>query len=106
MIYMYKKIGVVGDKDSILAFKAIGIEAFPVVGPEEARKTVDRLAMEEYGVVFITEQVASTIEETIERYSDKMLPAVILIPSNQGSLNIGMQKISDNVEKAVGVNIL
>lgn len=103
---MYKKIGVVGDKDSILAFKAIGIEAFPVVGSEEARKTVDRLAMEEYGVIFITEQVASTIEETIERYNDKMLPAVILIPSNQGSLNIGMQKISDNVEKAVGVNIL
>lgn len=106
MIYMYKKIGVVGDKDSILAFKAIGIEAFPVVGEEEARKTVDRLAMEEYGVIFITEQVASTIEETIERYNDKMLPAVILIPSNQGSLNIGMQRISDNVEKAVGVNIL
>lgn len=106
MIYMYKKIGVVGDKDSILAFKAIGIEAFPVVGEEEARKTVDRLAMEEYGVIFITEQVAATIEETIERYNDKMLPAVILIPSNQGSLNIGMQKISDNVEKAVGVNIL
>ena len=36
----------------------------------------------------------------------QMLPAVILIPSNQGSLNIGMQRIRDNVEKAVGVNIL
>ena len=32
--------------------------------------------------------------------------AVILIPSNQGTLNIGTQRISDNVEKAVGVNIL
>jgi len=35
-----------------------------------------------------------------------VLPAVILIPSNQGTLNIGTQRISDNVEKAVGVNIL
>ena len=26
--------------------------------------------------------------------------------NNQGTLNIGMQRISDNVEKAVGVNIL
>ena len=31
---------------------------------------------------------------------------MILNTSNQGSLNIGKQRISDNAEKAVGVNIL
>ena len=35
MIFMYKKIGVVGDKDSVLAFKAIGIDVFPVVDEDE-----------------------------------------------------------------------
>ncbi|MEG0642059.1 MAG: V-type ATP synthase subunit F [Clostridium sp.] len=104
-MYMYK-IGVVGDKDSILAFKAIGIDVYPVVQAEEAQKTIDKLAMNNYGVIFVTEQIAQNIVETIERYNKQMLPAIILIPSNQGSLNIGMQKISDNVEKAVGVNIL
>lgn len=106
MIVMYKKIGVVGDKDSVLAFKALGIEVFPVVEKEEARKTIDRLAMTDYAVIFVTEQVAKDVQETIERYNRMILPAVILIPSNQGSLNIGIQRISDNVEKAVGVNIL
>ena len=103
---MFKKIGVVGDKDSVLAFKALGIDVFPVVGDDEARKTIDRLAKNDYAVIFVTEQVAVGIEETIERYTREVLPAVILIPSNQGTLNIGMQRISDNVEKAVGVNIL
>lgn len=102
---MYK-IGVVGDKDSVLAFKAIGIDVYPVIEPDEARKTIDRMAMEKYAVIFVTEQVAKDIDETIERYNKETLPAVILIPSNQGSLNIGMQRIKDNVEKAVGVNIL
>ena len=106
MIVMYKKIGVVGDKDSVLAFKALGIDVFPVVEVDEAKKTVDRLAMNDYAVIFVTEQVAKDIEETIERYNRQILPAVILILSNQGTLNIGMQRISDNVEKAVGVNIL
>lgn len=106
MIVMFKKIGVVGDKDSVLAFKALGIDVFPVAHNDEARKTVDKLAMNNYAVIFVTEQVAQGIEETIERYTREMLPAVILIPSNQGTLNIGMQRISDNVEKAVGVNIL
>jgi len=104
-MFMYK-IGVVGDKDSVLAFKAIGIDVYPVVEAEEARKVIDKLAYNNYAVIFVTEQVAQNIEETIERYNKMMLPAVILIPSNQGSLNIGMKKISENVEKAVGVNIL
>ena len=103
---MYKKIGVVGDKDSVLAFKALGIDVFPVVEDEEARKTIDKLAMTGYAVIFVTEHVAKNIEETIERYTRQVLPAVILIPPNQGTLNIGKQRISDNVEKAVGVNIL
>ena len=103
---MFKKIGVVGDKDSVLAFKSIGIDVFPVTHNDEARKIVDKLAMNDYAVIFVTEQVAEGIQETIGRYTKQMLPAIILIPSNQGTLNIGMQKINDNVEKAVGINIL
>lgn len=106
MIYMHKKIGVVGDKDSVLAFKALGIDVFPVVEAEEARKAVDNCARNNYAVIFVTEQVAQNIEETIARYNEQILPSVILIPSNQGSLNIGLKRISDSVEKAVGVNIL
>ncbi len=105
MIYMYK-IGVIGDKDSILPFKALGIDVFPVVGPEETRRTLDTLAKQKYGVVFITEQSAVLIPESIERYVKEIIPAVILIPSNQGSLNIGLERINKNVEKAVGSNIL
>ncbi|NLB23236.1 MAG: V-type ATP synthase subunit F [Clostridium sp.] len=102
---MYK-VAVVGDKDSILAFKALGVDVYPVIQPEEARKIIDQLARDKYGIIFITEQAAQAIPETIDRYNRIMTPAVILIPSNQGTLNIGMQRIRDNVEKAVGSNIL
>jgi len=102
---MYK-VGVVGDKDSILAFKALGVDVFSVLDKAEARKVVDRIAANGYGIIFITEQIASLIPETIERYNDKIIPSIILIPSNQGTLNIGMERINKNVEKAVGTNIL
>ena len=101
-----RKIGVVGDKDSVLAFKALGVDVAPVVGADEARRAVDKMAMNDYAVIFVTEHVAVTIEETIERYNNQLLPAVILIPSNQGTLNIGSKRISESVEKAVGMNIL
>ena len=105
MIYMYR-IGVVGDKDSIMPFKALGIDVYPAVGAEEIRKTLDTLAKKKYGIVFITEQSAVLIPESIERYNKELTPAVILIPSNQGSLHIGLDRINKNVEKAVGSNIL
>ena len=79
---------------------------FRSVEDSEAKKTIDTLARNDYAVIFVTEQVAQNIEETISRYNKAVLPAIILIPGNQGSLNIGMQRISDNVEKAVGMNIL
>lgn len=102
---MYK-VAVVGDKDSILGFKALGIDVYPVIEKDEARRVVDTLARNKYGIIFITEQTASLIPDTIERYNNQMIPAVILIPSNQGTLNIGMDMINKNVEKAVGTNIL
>lgn len=104
---MYR-IGVVGDKDSILFFKAIGMEVFPVIETEveENRKLIDHLAQENFGIIFITEQVAKPLTETLDRYNNKPTPGIILIPSNQGSLGIGAQRVRDNVERAVGMNIL
>ncbi|MFS8651116.1 MAG: V-type ATP synthase subunit F [Caldibacillus sp.] len=102
---MYK-IAVIGDKNSVLAFKALGIDVFTVTDELETRKTVNTLAKNGYGIIFITEQIARLIPDTISRYDEKVTPAIILIPSNQGTLNIGMERINKNVEKAVGTNIL
>ena len=102
---MYK-VAIVGDKDSILAFKAIGIEVFEAKNANEARKTIDKLASNNYGVIYVTEQIASEIEETINRYIKSMTPTIVLIPSSQGSLGIGKKKISENVQKAIGMSIL
>ena len=107
MIIMYK-VGVVGDKNSILAFKAFGLDVYNayISSPEESRKTVDRMAKDHYGIIFITEQIAETITETIDRYNRDLVPAIILIPGSTGSLGTGMARIRSNVEKAVGINIL
>lgn len=101
---MYK-IAVVGDKDSILAFKSLGIAIYEAYKEDEARRVIDSLANEKVGVIFVTEQIAKLIPETIERYNKILVPTLILIPNNQGSLNIGLDKIRENVEKAVGSNI-
>jgi len=67
--YFMYKVGVVGDRDSVLAFKALGIDVKTTTSPEETRRAVDSMARSEYGVIFITEQLAAEIPETINRYN-------------------------------------
>ena len=46
------------------------------------------------------------MSDEIERYKDRLAPAIILIPGREGSLGIGKAAIKSSVERAVGVNII
>ena len=100
------RVAVIGDKDSILAFKALGVEVYTVIDGNDCQKVIEKLAKEDVGVIFIQEKFAKEIPSTIDKYREKMTPAIILIPGNTGSLGIGLADINKSVEKAVGANIL
>ena len=101
---MYK-IAAVGDRESVLVYKAFGMETVPASSSAEASSAIKRLADEEYTIIFLTEQLAVQMPELIAKYADRVSPAIILIPGSQGSLGIGMSAISAAVEQAVGADI-
>ena len=100
------KIAVIGSKDSVLGFLALGLSVLFVETAEEAEVKLKELIKEEYAVIYITEDVAQKISPLIGQYKDQMLPAIILIPGTGSSLGIGMAEISKSVERAVGADIL
>ncbi len=98
------KIGVVGDSDSIIGFKALGIDVYPAVGGE-VMKAINRLAADGYAIIFVTEQAAEVSAETIDKFKTSPYPAIIPIPGNRGTTGLGMRNIRANVEKAIGTDI-
>lgn len=102
---MYK-VAVMGDKESILGFSAIGIDVFPVYEAEEAKEIIHKLEAENYGIIYVTEKLSLLIEKEIESYRAKNIPAIITIPGNSGSMNIGSNKIKEYAKKAVGIDIV
>ncbi|MFP4686671.1 MAG: V-type ATP synthase subunit F [bacterium] len=101
------KIAAIGDRDSIVGFKAVGIKIFPVKSAGEARSELNKLREDKnYAIIFITEPLIKEIEETINEANKKILPAVIPIPNNRGSTGVAMERMRKTVEKAVGVDIL
>jgi len=101
---MYK-IAVLGDRDSVLGFKALGLDIFPVEGVEEGRQTLHQLAKEDYAIIYITELLAQSVRSEIDRYKTSVTPAVILIPGKGGSLGLGAQALQSAIERAVGADI-
>ncbi len=99
------KIAVIGDKDSVLAFKALGVDVFDARNCFDAQETLKKLARA-YAVIFITEDIFEQIADIAARYKTRAYPAVIPIPSAKGTTGLGMQGISKDVEKALGADIL
>ena len=102
---MYK-IAAIGDKDSIYGFASIGLRIFPA---DDARTTIQllrELSEEDYAVIFLTERLAALLGDELDRYRERPVPAVILIPGVSGNTGEGMRSISRSVEQAVGSDIL
>ncbi|MBR3696875.1 MAG: V-type ATP synthase subunit F [Clostridia bacterium] len=102
---MYK-VAVIGDKESILGFSAIGIDIFPAYNEQEAKQIIHDLEAQNYGIIYITEKLSLLINDEIEKYRAKYIPAIITIPGNSGSLNIGTNKVKEYARKAIGVDIV
>ena len=93
------KIAVLGDKDSVLGFKALGLDVFPAEDVEQAKKTLHELARGSYAVIYLTERYAAEMGAEIDRYKDELTPAIILIPGKDGSLGIGQAAVKSAVER-------
>ncbi len=100
------KIAVLGDRDSVLGFQTLGLTVRPADTVEEAKTLLHTMAKEDYAVIYLTEQYAQYMGPELERYKDRLTPAIILIPGKEGPLGIGMAQVKKSVERAVGADIL
>ena len=101
---MYK-VGVIGDRDSIIGFRALGMTVLDVADSEQAAQVLRKLVDENYAVIFITEVLAQDNQDLLRELRSRKLPAVIPIPSLTGSTGLGMRQVHESVKKAVGMDI-
>lgn len=106
---MYK-IAVLGDRDSIYGFAALGLSVFPAEDGAQGARMFRRLSEQEgedrYAVIYITESLAAELSEEIEKCRGRRFPAVIPIPGISGNTGAGMLAVKKSVEQAVGSDII
>jgi V/A-type H+/Na+-transporting ATPase subunit F len=114
------QIAMVGNKETILGFNALGLKTFNANSGEEAIKVLYKLKSEEividektgetkplYAIIFITEDLALKIpNEDYKKLSKDTLPALIPVPGSKGTTGYSMKRIGKMVEQAIGSDIL
>ena len=102
------KIAVIGGSDTVMGFKALGLETYPAANAEVAGHILRRLTREseDYAIIYIEENLAQYMAHEIDKFKDRPTPAIILIPGREGSIGLGQTALRAAVERAVGTNIL
>lgn len=101
------KMAAVGSYDSVLPFKAIGLDV--TVIDDENRSHVghilNKYAADGFAAVFIEEAIFSEFNAAIEEINKVSDVCLIPVPNQSGSTGIGLQSIRTTVERAVGMDI-
>ena len=102
------KIAVIGGRDTVMGFRALGLETYPAADAAEAGHILRRLTREndDYAIIYIEENLAAELAHESDKFKDRPTPAVILIPGREGSMGLGQSALKAAVERAVGTNIL
>ena len=106
---MSERLAIIGSHDSILGFKALGLDCFSVESPQDALQVLrDLIATGKgYAAIYLTDDLASPIDADIEELKKgiPLIPILVIIPSQKGSLDMATVKIRKMVEKALGTDL-
>ena len=102
---MQGKTAIIGRGDGVLAFKAGGVDAYPVENSLKARETLRKIA-KNYNVIFLTDDLAEDIDDLIKRMNESAYPVIVPVPSVNGSSGYAKSKMKEEMERALGVDIL
>jgi len=108
------KTAIVGPKNVISGFKALGVIPFDAEDGETALDILKKIKKEtqseievKFAVVLIIENIANKIPtDEFEKVSRGALPAILTLPGLEGSTGAGVAKLKSLAERAVGSDIL
>jgi len=96
-----KKIAFIGDLETVLGFKSLGAVTYEVSRMGELPEIVSKVLKENFGAVFITDEVESWLGEDLVKLENKTV--VLTIPSCKTRKDMGFKNLEKLVEKSIGI---
>jgi V/A-type H+-transporting ATPase subunit F len=101
-----KKIAIIGTADTVLPFKAIGVDGYAAEDTKKADIMLDDLMVQNYGIIFVEEAYAKDFSDKIQRlnFSHREV-SIIVLPGSKGGEGLAKEKLAGLVKRAIGIDI-
>jgi V/A-type H+-transporting ATPase subunit F len=103
---MSNNIAVIGDKDFISGFKALGCVLYPVDETTDLQSLLTKVIEENFLFIFILEKYALRLKDLFKQYSQRARPLIIPLSDFRADLSLTENLLSDLTVKAVGKDIM
>lgn len=97
------RIAVIGDKDVVGAFAALGFEIFPYTRDRKLRETIKDLAAKNYSLILIAESCTEGLDDLLATFTAQPYPILLPIPDGVSIKKVGMGRIDANIKKVNAV---
>lgn len=96
----------IGDADSVLGFRALGVETYTPLSGTEALGIFRKLVKEKAAVIMITEDMLIHLKSEVDQVVSLPVPAIVVLPGVSGSKHTGEDTIRNLIIRAVGVDLM
>ncbi len=100
-----KTIAVIGEQAIVKVFQAIGYDCFYDTEPAAVIDRCQELDAAGYKIILILEKTAAQISQYLDSRAGIAYPIIMPIPDTVTHDNYGMQRLNQNMEKAMGIKL-
>ena len=102
-----RKIAIIGSPDTVLPFKSIGLDGYPVNNTVKAQSTLEEIISKGYGIIYLEEAFAKEFYNRVLELNKlyKEVSVTIIPGGPKGAGNFTMEKVRAMVKKAIGLDI-
>lgn len=104
---MDSKAAVIGDSDFVMAFGALGLDAFAVEANRQGVvESAEKILADKYGLVVVAENIAAYANEVFEKKQKDAVPCVVVVPFLRESEGFATKALGKVLKAATGIDII
>lgn len=96
------EIAVIGEKDVILPFKAVGFAVYYETARDDIIKRCKTLTDDGCKIILMTEREAEKVTDYLNTRARLPYPIIMPVPDGITNSGYGLKRLEKNIEKAVG----
>ena len=100
-----KTIAVIGSREQVLPFLAMGASVYITDDKEDARGALIKFAEEKRPIILVSDELLRDMEDILDMFSLSSTPCITAIPGRSGRSSFYNDRINHIIKKAIGIDI-